>query len=269
MVWRQDEGLVFDPADLDVDVTPQAVEEAIRGKRPTRALQLALRLNEPALLRRAVEAVPPGDIALALRAVPTTRLGALLTALAVYLEQSPHLEFVLKWCQVRPPPDRPSQGGWVTGVVFCGVGGRYTHYDDVSLSWGGGTDSGGVFGASEDVGEGRFPAPSPGDASDSEGSDESARGLDPILWRQHVSVTVLDSGPAAQTAGGKGGRRELRIRREGWGLEISLFFLGGGGSCVSGNGIRVQWAAVGLRNAHLLELPLAKFCHFLVVSHEW
>ena len=111
MVWRQDEGLVFDPADLDVDVTPLAVEEAIRGKRPTRALQLALRLNEPALLRRAVEAVPAGDIALALRAVPTSRLGALLTALAVYVEQSPHLEFVLKWCQVPPPPDGPRQGG--------------------------------------------------------------------------------------------------------------------------------------------------------------
>eukprot|EP00897_Mesotaenium_endlicherianum_P009036 jgi/Mesen1/8160/ME000438S07262 len=92
LMYALDEGLVFDPTDLDEDVTPQS-------RRFAQALLLALRLNEPALVRRAVEAVPPGGIAGVVQVVPRGRLGNLLATLAQYLEQSPHVEFLLRWCQ--------------------------------------------------------------------------------------------------------------------------------------------------------------------------
>lgn len=75
-----------------------------------------------------------------------------------------------------------------------------------------GRGAGGVFGASEDVGEGRFQEPSTGDAGDPKGGDEIARGFDAIVRSQHIFVAVLDDGPATPKANRNGnkGRRELR-----------------------------------------------------------
>ncbi|GBG90659.1 hypothetical protein CBR_g51007 [Chara braunii] len=99
IVYSQDDNLVFDPIDLDVDVTPEAVKEALRARQVLRALILAMRLNETPLIRLCVESVPVADIPLVVKGVPLTYLTALLRVLAHMLESSPHLEFLLRWCQ--------------------------------------------------------------------------------------------------------------------------------------------------------------------------
>eukprot|EP00245_Coleochaete_scutata_P013979 TRINITY_DN5828_c0_g3_i1.p1 TRINITY_DN5828_c0_g3~~TRINITY_DN5828_c0_g3_i1.p1 ORF type:complete len:245 (+),score=22.31 TRINITY_DN5828_c0_g3_i1:3-737(+) len=99
IIYSTDDTLIFDPSDLDIDVTPEAIEGALLSKQHARALSLALRLNEPALVRRCIEAVPPADVAVIVRAVPRHYLAPLITALATLLETSPHVEFLLRWCQ--------------------------------------------------------------------------------------------------------------------------------------------------------------------------
>ncbi|KAK5089805.1 U3 snoRNP protein [Exophiala xenobiotica] len=89
----------FDPFDLDVDVTPQNVEDIIQQKRPEylKALIMSFRLNEKKLIRKVYESIPRTQISLVVRDLPRVYLGRLLHFLAQQLESSPHLEFALTW----------------------------------------------------------------------------------------------------------------------------------------------------------------------------
>ncbi|KAH9297164.1 hypothetical protein KI387_028846, partial [Taxus chinensis] len=77
----------------------QAVDGALSQGQHLRALVLALRLNEASLIRKCVVSVQPKDVAPVAAAVPSKYLRRLIEAFAEYLEDSPHLEFLLRWCQ--------------------------------------------------------------------------------------------------------------------------------------------------------------------------
>eukprot|EP00899_Mesostigma_viride_P002377 jgi/Mesvir1/1213/Mv17699-RA.2 len=100
LIYSLDSALLFDPTDLDVDVTPQAIHDALASHSFLKALIIAFRLNEEPLLRRCVEAVPVDAVAMTAQAVPVVYLGRLLQLLADALAESAHLEFVLRWCLV-------------------------------------------------------------------------------------------------------------------------------------------------------------------------
>ncbi|KAI8866458.1 putative WD repeat protein [Ramicandelaber brevisporus] len=98
LVYALDDNLMFDPFELDEEVTPEAVEAAIRAKdQHLRALVLALRLNEPAIMRRAFASIPAEAVPLVSRSFPTRYLSQLLTLLAASLSESPALELHLQW----------------------------------------------------------------------------------------------------------------------------------------------------------------------------
>lgn len=99
MIYSMDEAFVFDPTDLDIDVTPEAVDKALSEGRPSQALILSLRLNEDTLIKKCIVAVEPSDIGLVAGAVPSKYLQRLIEALANLVEKSPYLEFILRWCQ--------------------------------------------------------------------------------------------------------------------------------------------------------------------------
>lgn len=50
--------MVFDPYDLDLEVTPQSVRRQLRLREWAAAVVLAFRLNEEALKQEVLEAVP-------------------------------------------------------------------------------------------------------------------------------------------------------------------------------------------------------------------
>ena len=50
--------MIFDPYDLDLDVTPASVRIQLRLKEWTSAIVLAFRLNEHALTQEVLETVP-------------------------------------------------------------------------------------------------------------------------------------------------------------------------------------------------------------------
>ncbi|XP_010250001.1 PREDICTED: periodic tryptophan protein 2 homolog [Nelumbo nucifera] len=99
LVYSIDESFVFDPTDLDIDVTPEAVDEALNEDQPARALLLSLRLNEDALIKKCILSVNPVDILAVVSSIPFRYLQRLIEAIADHMENSRHLELILKWWQ--------------------------------------------------------------------------------------------------------------------------------------------------------------------------
>ena len=97
MIYGLDEALVFDPTDLDLDVTPDSTRAAFRSAQFTRALILSLRLNEPPLMQEILEGIPASEIKIVAQATPPTYLNRLLSFLAELLTTRPHIEFSLNW----------------------------------------------------------------------------------------------------------------------------------------------------------------------------
>lgn len=97
LIYSLDDTMVFDPYDLDMDVTPQNVRKTLANREYTKALVMAFRLGEKELEEEVMEAVPPGDVQLVAELVPVVYLNKQLAALASKLESSPHLEFYLQW----------------------------------------------------------------------------------------------------------------------------------------------------------------------------
>lgn len=97
MIHALDEALVFDPTDLDVDVTPATARSAFRSAQFTRALLLALRLNEPPLIQEILEGIPASEIRIVAQSVPPQYLVRVLSFLAEQVQKRPHIEFSLNW----------------------------------------------------------------------------------------------------------------------------------------------------------------------------
>lgn len=59
LVYSLDGSMVFDPYDLDLDVTPATIRRQLRLQEWVAAIILAFRLNENALKQEVLETVPP------------------------------------------------------------------------------------------------------------------------------------------------------------------------------------------------------------------
>ncbi|TFK81754.1 WD40 repeat-like protein [Polyporus arcularius HHB13444] len=97
LIYSVDESIAFDPFDLDIDLTPQAVLAILAQKEYLKALVMAFRLNEKPLILKVYEAVPRADIRLLARGLPVVYVGPLLRFVAEHMERSPHVEFDLLW----------------------------------------------------------------------------------------------------------------------------------------------------------------------------
>ena len=100
LVYSLDEQATFDPTDLDMDLTPQAVRAASHQGHALVALLGALRLNDPMLEAEVYERIKPQEILLVARQLPTIYLDRVLGLVAARMNpscQSPHVEFHLKW----------------------------------------------------------------------------------------------------------------------------------------------------------------------------
>ncbi|CAN3373846.1 hypothetical protein DIURU_004361 [Diutina rugosa] len=98
LVYSVDDSVVFDPFDLDVDVTPESVKESLTDKEYLPALVMAFRLNEPYLIQEVFEAIPVDDIALVADQLPVVYLDRMLKFIGGLLRDDyPHLELALVW----------------------------------------------------------------------------------------------------------------------------------------------------------------------------
>lgn len=58
LIYSLDGSMVFDPYDLDLDVTPVSIRQQLRQQEWASAIILAFRLNEKALKQEVLETVP-------------------------------------------------------------------------------------------------------------------------------------------------------------------------------------------------------------------
>lgn len=100
LVFSTDSAVVFDPFELDLDVTPHNIAQALADKDWTTALVMAFRLNERHLLDKVCEGVPVLDIELVARDVPAVYVGRMLHYLGEKMNRGTgthHIEFNLLW----------------------------------------------------------------------------------------------------------------------------------------------------------------------------
>lgn len=88
---------VFDPLDLDIDLTPESVRDLLAAGDALAALVGALRLGEVALLDEVYERIGVADIGLVVRQLPEAHLAAVLQLVVRRARASPHLEYHLLW----------------------------------------------------------------------------------------------------------------------------------------------------------------------------
>ena len=98
LIYSLDSKLVFDPFELNVDITPTTIRAAVKREDYGAALVMSLRLNETDLVREVVEQVPHADIDLLATDLPEKYVKRLLKFLGGELERSRHLHFYAIWC---------------------------------------------------------------------------------------------------------------------------------------------------------------------------
>jgi periodic tryptophan protein 2 len=99
LVYALDRGVLFDPFDLDVDVTPETTLLKLKQGEYLTALVMSFRLNEVPLIQRVFEKITPDDIKLIVRQMPDVYLARLMRFIAKRAEEGPHLEFCLRWIE--------------------------------------------------------------------------------------------------------------------------------------------------------------------------
>ena len=111
LIYSLDNMPLFDPIDLDLDVTPTSTLHVLEKEKDyLKALVMTFRLNETPLVRTVFEGIPHNDIALVVDELPVVYLPRLLRFVANQAEESPHLEFCLLWIQAI----LISHGQWVS-----------------------------------------------------------------------------------------------------------------------------------------------------------
>lgn len=58
LIYSLDSGLIFDPFELDIDITPSNIHKTLLQKEYTMAIVMAFKLNEKKLIQEVIEAVP-------------------------------------------------------------------------------------------------------------------------------------------------------------------------------------------------------------------
>ncbi|KAI8328017.1 putative WD repeat protein [Chlamydoabsidia padenii] len=98
LIYSLDDAILFDPFDLELDITPDSVLETLHEEKDyLKALCMAFRLNEKKITQQVFEGIPPDSIPLVARGLPEKYLDKLLKFIGVHMETSPHIEFHLLW----------------------------------------------------------------------------------------------------------------------------------------------------------------------------
>lgn len=99
LIYSLDVGLVFDPFQLELGITPDTVKIALNAKEYSKALMMSLRLNEKLLIQRVIENVPLTDIELTAASFPDIYVDKILKFIASELESTRHIHFYLLWIE--------------------------------------------------------------------------------------------------------------------------------------------------------------------------
>ncbi|KAI9047224.1 hypothetical protein LZ554_008678 [Drepanopeziza brunnea f. sp. 'monogermtubi'] len=100
LIYSLDTAPMFDPIDLDIEVTPAATLSVLEGEKDyLKALVMAFRLNEQFLLRKVFQRIPYEDISLVAKEIPVVYLQRLLRLVAKQSEETIHTQICKVWVE--------------------------------------------------------------------------------------------------------------------------------------------------------------------------
>ncbi|KAF5295110.1 hypothetical protein FQA39_LY13261 [Lamprigera yunnana] len=99
LIYSLNAGLIFDPWNLQLGVTPIAARQALADEDYTNALMMAMRINEVNLIQEVIEQIPYKDVELIISNLSIQYVERLLHILANFLDNSRHLEYYLHWVE--------------------------------------------------------------------------------------------------------------------------------------------------------------------------
>ena len=99
LMYSLDTSMIFDPFDLDIEITPKTIKETLASQDYSMALIQSLRLNEDALISLVLEKTPYQSIDIIVNLLSDVYVDKLLAFISSQIEKSAHLEFYLMWSQ--------------------------------------------------------------------------------------------------------------------------------------------------------------------------
>lgn len=97
LIYSLDDFVVFDPTDLELDLTVDSCVETLNNGQYLEALVMSIKLDQHALVQRCFHAVPEREVDLVVKNFPLKLLPKLMELLAYSLEQSPRVQYVMCW----------------------------------------------------------------------------------------------------------------------------------------------------------------------------
>lgn len=99
LIYSVDDAMIFDPIDLDIDVTPENTLQCLKEGEYLNAIAMAFRLNEKYLIYKVYEGINKNDIALVANDLPVIYVPRLLEFIGDIAMESQHVEFNLLWIE--------------------------------------------------------------------------------------------------------------------------------------------------------------------------
>lgn len=97
LIYSIDESVVFDPFDLDIDITPDSTLATLAEGENLTALVMAFRLNETYLIHKVYESIAKPEIKLVVNDLPLVYVPKLVEFIGSIAMDSQHVEFNLVW----------------------------------------------------------------------------------------------------------------------------------------------------------------------------
>eukprot|EP00039_Didymoeca_costata_P029411 m.24578 g.24578 ORF g.24578 m.24578 type:complete len:904 (-) comp7619_c0_seq2:59-2770(-) len=99
LIYSLDDSIVFDPSDLDLDITPDNIRKVLQSQEYITAVIMSLRLNEEEVICEVLDAIPSEQVQLVAQSVPPVYTSVIFSVLAKKIDQSQHLEYYLQWAR--------------------------------------------------------------------------------------------------------------------------------------------------------------------------
>ncbi|KYM98308.1 Periodic tryptophan protein 2 like protein, partial [Cyphomyrmex costatus] len=99
LIYSLDIGLMFDPFQLELGITPDTVKETLDKRDYAKALMMALKLNEKQLTQQVIETIPYKEIELTMTSISDVYVEKLLKFIASEFESTRHIHFYLLWVE--------------------------------------------------------------------------------------------------------------------------------------------------------------------------
>lgn len=98
IIYALDDTLQFNPIELDLDTTPQnCLQYLHKLNEYNKSLIISLRINDRKLIEYVLFNIPINHIILVVRSLPMYSIQRLLEIIAIIIDTSKHIEFLLRW----------------------------------------------------------------------------------------------------------------------------------------------------------------------------